>query len=416
MTKEDFSDWTKAEYIKEIKKLRKRKKYGIVWKDKPEEVVELCKEKLPVLKEMKNKEIIADENSPINILIEGDNYHALSVLNYTHKGKIDIIYIDPPYNTGSENFIYNDNRYVTVQEDDPYKHSKWLSFIRRRLMLTKNLLSSKGLIYISIDDNEFAQLKLLCDEVFGEKNFVTTLIWKKRYGGGAKTKYFVGVHEYILCYAKNKESIGKIETDYEEKNRKYYKFQDEKFEVRGPYRLQPLATRSMDARPNLRYPIIYDGKEIWPEKQWQWSKERVEKAIKNDLIVIKERKGKFSVDFKQYLKDRHGKERKGKPFSIIEGIYTQHGTLEIKNMFGDGQKFSFPKPSSLIKKLIKIQVSNRKKSSKDLTVLDFFAGSGTTGNAVLELNKEDNGHRNSFFAQTMKGIFVQMFAILELKK
>lgn len=132
MVKIVYENWSKKDLIKEIRKLKKRKKYGIVWdEEKTEKVVERCKEKLPILKEVKDKEIKTGEDQATNILIEGDNYHALSVLNYTHRGKIDVIYIDPPYNTGSESFIYNDNRYVTVQEDDPYRHSKWLSFMEK---------------------------------------------------------------------------------------------------------------------------------------------------------------------------------------------------------------------------------------------------------------------------------------------
>jgi len=137
MPKENYSEWTKQELIREIKKLKKRKKYGIVWEDKPEKVAELCKEKLPVLEEDKSKEIKTDENKQINILIEGDNYHALSVLNYTHKGKIDVIYIDPPFNTGAKNWKYNNNY---VDENDQWRHSKWLSMMEKRLKLAKKIV------------------------------------------------------------------------------------------------------------------------------------------------------------------------------------------------------------------------------------------------------------------------------------
>ncbi|MDP2161883.1 MAG: DNA methyltransferase, partial [Flavobacterium sp.] len=159
-----------AEIERLKKELKKRKKYGLVWEEKPEEVVEMCKPalrsfsegggKLPVLKEVKNKEIITDKDKPVNLLIEGDNYHALSVLNYTHAKKVDVIYIDPPYNTGNKDFIFND-RYV--DREDAYRHSKWLSFMEKRLRLAKNLLKDTGVIFISIDDNEVAQLKLLMD-------------------------------------------------------------------------------------------------------------------------------------------------------------------------------------------------------------------------------------------------------------
>ena len=188
MAKKNFQTWSKEDLVREVEKLSKRKKYGIVWEDKIEDVAELCKEKLPVLVEDKSKEIATDSNKPTNIFIEGDNYHALSVLNYTHSKKIDIIYIDPPYNTGNDKeWKYNDK---WVDREDSYRHSKWVSFMGKRLKLAKNLLARNGIIFISIDDNEVAQLKLLCDEIFGEDNFIEQIIWKNKYGAGAKTSRF----------------------------------------------------------------------------------------------------------------------------------------------------------------------------------------------------------------------------------
>ena len=157
--------------------LRKQKRYGLVWEDKPEDVEERLREELPVLVEDASKAIISTEaDAPNHILIEGDNLEALTALAYTHEGKIDVIYIDPPYNTGNKDFVYNDHY---VDKEDSYRHSKWLSFMSRRLKIAKQLLSDKGVIFISIDDNEQAQLKLLCDEVFGEQNFVGTYFWKR---------------------------------------------------------------------------------------------------------------------------------------------------------------------------------------------------------------------------------------------
>ena len=157
--------------------LRKQKKYGLVWEDKPEDVEERLREELPVLIEDTGKAIISGEaGAPNHILIEGDNLEALTALAYTHEGQIDVIYIDPPYNTGNKDFVYNDQ---FVDKEDSYRHSKWLSFISKRLRIAKRLLSDKGVIFISIDDNEQAQLKLLCDEVFGEGNFVGSYFWKR---------------------------------------------------------------------------------------------------------------------------------------------------------------------------------------------------------------------------------------------
>jgi adenine-specific DNA-methyltransferase len=167
---ENLSKEKLLDEIERLKReLKKRKKYGLVWEKKPEDVVEICKKSLPVLKEVKNKAIINDENKPINLLIEGDNYHALSVLNYTHEKKVDIIYIDPRYNTGSKDFIFNDSY---VDKEDSYRHSKWLSFMEKRLKLARSLLKATGIIFVSIDDNELSQLKSIMDDIFGENNFI----------------------------------------------------------------------------------------------------------------------------------------------------------------------------------------------------------------------------------------------------
>src|SRR5574344_982155 len=158
--------------------LNKQKKYGLVWEEKPEDVEERLRDSLPVFKEVKERAILSDSpDAPNHILIEGDNLEALTALSYTHEGKIDVIYIDPPYNTGNKDFIYNDSY---VDSEDGYLHSKWLSFMHKRLKIAKSLLSSEGVIFISIDDNEQAQLKLLCDEIFGGDKFVATIPWRKR--------------------------------------------------------------------------------------------------------------------------------------------------------------------------------------------------------------------------------------------
>ena len=197
MAKNDYTNWDRKELIKEIDQLRKRKKYGLVWEDKPENVVEQCKTELPVLEEVKNKEIFTDPDKPVNLLIEGDNYHALSVLNYTHKGKIDVIYIDPPYNTGNKDFVYNDDY---VDSEDMFRHSKWISFIEKRLKLAKNILSKNGVIFISIDDNEFAQLKFICDDIFGETNLIGIFTWIRKKKGSNLSKEFRKITEYVLAY------------------------------------------------------------------------------------------------------------------------------------------------------------------------------------------------------------------------
>ena len=187
-----------------IELLRKQKKYGLVWEDKPEDVEERLREELPVLIEDTGKAIISeDADAPRHILIEGDNLEALTALAYTHEGKIDVIYIDPPYNTGNKDFVYNDQ---FVDKEDSYRHSKWLSFMSRRLRIAKRLLSDKGVIFISIDDNEQAQLKLLCDEVFRTANFLGQIILKTATDNNPSQ--INTEHEYMLSYCANKESQG----------------------------------------------------------------------------------------------------------------------------------------------------------------------------------------------------------------
>lgn len=175
-----------------------KKKYGLVWEDKPEDVEEQLRENLPVLKEVKDKATINGDDYPNHILIEGDNFHALTALTFTHEGKIDVIYIDPPYNTGNKDFKYNDS---FVDKEDSYRHSKWLSFMSKRLKIAKRLLSGSGVIFISIDDNEQAQLKLLCDEIFLEENIVAKFIWRTD-GNFDNQAQIKNCHEYILAYSK----------------------------------------------------------------------------------------------------------------------------------------------------------------------------------------------------------------------
>ena len=217
--------------------LRKQKKYGLVWEDKPEDVEERLRDELPVLVEDTSKALISTEtDAPNHILIEGDNLEALTTLAYTHEGKIDVIYIDPPYNTGNKDFVYNDK---FVDKEDSYRHSKWLSFMSKRLRIAKQLLSDKGMIFISIDDNEQAQLKLLCNDLFGEKNFVVDLVWSNQEGGGSSdSKLFRIKHEHIIVFAKNISllDVKGVEISNEER----YKEEDEYKQIRGKYYLQKL--------------------------------------------------------------------------------------------------------------------------------------------------------------------------------
>ena len=232
-----------------------------------------------------------------NLIIHGDNLKALKALLPMYAGKVKCIYIDPPYNTGNENWVYNDNVNSpmmqewlgkVVDSEDLTRHDKWLCMMMPRLRLLRELLADDGIIFVSIDDNEAHRLRLLMDEVFGEEHFVEQFIWKKSYGGGAKEKFIVRQHEYCLMYARSIEELPDLWLPpNEEAEARYYKYRDAKSGKRGPYRLKPLeATRSMDPRANLVYPIRGpDGVDIMPKRQWWWSRERVEQALKNDEIV-----------------------------------------------------------------------------------------------------------------------------------
>lgn len=370
----------------EIESELNAKKYGLVWERHEEAVDVQMRDNIPVFTECADKEITTTTGG-VNFLLEGDNLHSLRLLEKTHAGRIDYIYIDPPYNTGSSDFRYDDS--IVIKEDG-YRHSKWISFINERLLIAKCLLSEDGLIFISIDDHEVAPLTLLCNEISGEDNHVETVIWKNKYGAGAKTVGFISVHEYILCYSNR--NISDLTSELDAESQSAYKKKDEKFDSRGGFLTQPLMTTSLGDRPNLMYPIEYNGDIIHPRKQWVWSKERLLAAIENNEVEFnKQKDGTYSVRAKKYLIDENGDMRRGKPLSIMNGPFTQDGTKEIREIFGSENVFKFSKPSELIRHFISFAVNGNLK--KDATILDFFAGSGTTAQAVMEQNRRDGGNR-----------------------
>jgi len=416
MAKKDYSKLSKEELLKIIEKLESRKKYGLVWDEaKTKEKFEKESENaLPVLKEVKSKEIKTDPTKPINILIEGDNYHALSVLSYTHQGKIDIIYIDPPYNTGKKKeFKYND---AWVNKEDSYRHSKWLSFMNKRLFLAKKLLKEDGLIFISIDDNEQAQLKLLCDAIFGENNFIANFIIDKTAQGANQSVTFKTQHEFCLLYAKNNalqnvnyEVIGdfdkrkfkhKDEKGYyaitnsfdsinspliKNKNRGYtvyYNKNTEEAIIRDEYDRENNKFSEYDnnlikkgftpIRPGIRKGVQYP---------WNWKRERFLKDYREELVFQKNKKGNLNI----YHKNRATGITKD---TTIKRFDTRlSGNQLVTDILG-AKLFDYPKSIDMMKWVLS------KHKNKNSIILDFFSGSGTTGHAVLELNKEDKGNRN----------------------
>lgn len=382
-----------------------KERYRLEWPGKKEAIVTA---NIPTTKTLRPvREDSVDFDNTENLYIEGDNLEVLKLLQESYLGKIKMIYIDPPYNTGND-FIYKDNlkkeeqaelfdsgqkdeygrRLVPNPNSSGRYHSDWLSMIYPRLKLARNLLLQDGLIFISIDEIELSNLKLMCDEIFGQPNFVEQIAWKNKYGSGALTKGFANVHEYILVYSKT--PINDIAAPLDDTQRSSYKQKDEKYDIRGGYITQPLATNSKDDRPNLQYPIYHKGVKILPEKQWIWSEQRFLEAYEKNEIVINEKNGKYSVRLKQYLKDEKGKERLGKPISILNGPFNQEGTKEIKTLFGTSV-FDFPKPSSLLKYLFSFVINNNE--DLDFIVLDFFAGSSGSADALMQLNSLDNGNR-----------------------
>ena len=387
---QDISSEEKA-YLIEL--VNTKKKYGLVWEEKPEDVEEQLRSMLPVFKEVKERAIISENtDAPNHILIEGDNLHALTALTYTHEGKIDVIYIDPPYNTGNKDFIYND---AYVDKEDTYRHSKWLSFMDKRLRLAKKLLSEKGVIFISISDIENAQLKLLCSEIFNENNFIANLIWSNKEGGGSSDSKHIRIkHEYILCYSKNKDLT--IINGVEISNEIRYKSKDKHFNIRGPYYTQKLGMGSIQYSESLDYPIeCPDGSFVMPKDNnsgkkacWRWSRKKFDWGIENDFIEFKKDKnGIWNVYTKQYLKfDNDGNiiERTQRPFGLIENFSSTQASKKLDEL-KLSQTFSYSKPVDLISYLLKLINGG--------TVLDFFAGSGTTLHATMALNAEDGGNR-----------------------
>ncbi|MBM4146860.1 MAG: site-specific DNA-methyltransferase [Nitrospira sp.] len=373
----------------------------MVWEEKPEEVVEMCKKKLPVLKEVKGREIINDPNKPVNLLIEGDNYHALSVLNYTHAKKVDVIYIDPPYNTGARDWKYNNN---FVDEEDPYRHSKWLSFMDNRLRLAKNLLSVDGIICVTIDDNEMPRLWLLLEEIFRETNHLGTVAIRINPGGRKSKRKVAAQHEYALFFSRNAcTSVAKILLDPEEKTHSYQK--DENGEWHEERNLRKEGADSLSKPDSERYYPIYIDPEtgkisakikhkikILPidtsgkKRIWRRSKDVIDDMYNDGNLFVKDTKFGKQIYFK--FKGGLEGETPKSFWSDTKYSASEHGTQTLDSILGEREKFNFPKSPYATADCIRVA-----SSKKDAIVLDFFAGSGTTAHSVLLLNNEDGGIR-----------------------
>lgn len=421
----------------EIESELNAKKYGLVWEEHEEKVDVQMRTNIPVFTELKEREISVAPDKPYNFLLEGDNLHSLYLLEKTHKGAIDLIYIDPPYNTGNKDFIYDDK---IIDTNDSFRHSKWLSFLDKRLRIAQTLLSEHGAIFISIDDNEIAQLKLVCDDIFGEMNCLGIIIQNKL-NAKNDTIDIQKNHEYILVYRKKENYISgtktqptliriekKFKTVYQEGTEFY--FINDSITTRGE-------GGTLNARPNLGYTVYYNKQtqdiiavadydiekarisnsenDIYTHDKsliekgyfpiipprvrgklgcWTWALDKFNSDKKQIIITGKE--PNYSVKKRTFVRKDNIENIDGKLVYVsveeensrsIVDFSTNEGTNELTDIMGRNSSFNNPKNLDLIKYLLSL-VPN-----KNSVVLDFFAGSGTTAQAVIELNKEDGGNR-----------------------
>jgi len=360
----------------------------------------------------KTKTLNLAENN--NLIVKGNNLIALHTLKSRYGARVDVIYIDPPYyfeeNKSSDTFSYNSN----------FKLSTWLTFMKNRLEISKKLLSPKGVIFISSNDEGVYYLKMLCDEIFGNEKYITNFIWKKRSGGGNDSEGVALDHEYILCYG-NVAGLKKLE--FSEEQLKKYEYKDSKFATHGPYSLKNLHDSSLQDSKGLHHDIVCPDGSVLSGKDYQWkcNKDTFEERKADDRIVFSQDKnGKWRVQYKIYLYENKGQliyDENGKiiqkgiiPNAMLDNIASNSdGTKDLKALFPEQKKvFSYPKPVKLIKHLLKI-VDN-----KNAIVLDFFAGSGTTAHATLDLNEEDGGNRLFVLVEQMD--YVETLTVERIKR
>ena len=404
--------------------------FGLNWNGKNQAIRNLRQMDYSLnLKPNRNESLNFDQAN--NIIIEGDNLKVMKLLEKAYFEQVDVIYIDPPYNTGNE-FVYHDDfkqsvsqyqldnhlideqglKTTTNTKTSGRFHTNWLNMIYPRLLVARNLLKQDGMIFISIDDHEYAHLKIICDEIFGSHNFITTLIWqKKNSGSGDDTKHLKKLTEYILMYAKNEAqlNVNKMVRNLEQGN---YKETDQHEAARGKYSLNQLDRASLTWSEKLDYEIMIDNqifypggvtKEQWLKRkthhaikdwQWRWSKPKLEWGLLNDFIVVKNNKI-YSKQY-QFVDNENQPIARQSPFSNLilnQQISGTSGTEELKQLFANQKVFDHPKPIDLIKYLVNLH------PAKDALVLDFFAGSASTAHAVMDLNQADQGSRKYVLIQ-----------------
>jgi adenine-specific DNA-methyltransferase len=393
-------------------------RYRLDWPGKKRS---LLKANTPITKTLRPvREDSINFDTTENLYIEGDNFEALKILQESYLGKVKMIYIDPPYNTGKD-FVYRDNftkskaeyeEELDITDEEGGKlvkntdtngrfHSDWLSMMYERLLISRDLLKDDGVIFISIDENEVHNLKQICNEVFGEENFISQLVWENKEGGGSSdSKFFRIKHEYILCYARNSE---KAEIKGEEKKEdSSYNYSDKHIQERGKYKLIKLNSFSIQYSKSLDYEItLPDGKSITPSEDgkrgcWRWSQKKLVWGIKNDFIDFKENTdGKMWVYTKQYFKvdNENNAISRNVPYrGVISKFSSTQATKQMEKLFGY-KIFDYSKPYDLIQHLLLISTNHN-----DL-ILDFFSGSATSAHAVMQLNAEDDGNRKFIMVQ-----------------
>lgn len=423
--KEQHMDDASLIAINQIERELTAKKYGLVWEEHEEEVDVKMQTHIPVFTEVEDKEIVGDpENEQYNFLLEGDNLHSLKLLEKTHKGKIDVIYIDPPYNTLNDGFTYSDEK---VDGTDCFRHSKWISFMYERLKMAKKLLSNQGMVFVSVDENEYAQLKLICDEIWSENCFVENIVWNKRVP--KNDKGIGNIHEYILVYAndinykyklmcpkegledvkvllKNSKEKGLSIEETEKELKKLYRKNkypravtlynnvDNNYRVFGKINMSWPNGNTFGPRYDVFHPITKKSVKV-PDRGWRWSENTFNQVVDynnkqilpNGSIIC----GQIWFSPKDDMQPSTIKYLDEVDRMLLRSIISlkSDGGMALENVFGKKSTFAYPKPIVLIKMLLDAATYDR----KDAVVLDFFAGSGTTGQAVLDLNSEDGGNR-----------------------
>ncbi len=409
MSKRDFTSWSRDELVAELQQTLSRKKFGLVWEDRNENNAEILQESIPLFKHIPQKDLLKADGDTSNLMIVGDNLHSLSVLNYTHPKGFDVIYIDPPYNTGNSDFIYNDKY---VQDDDSYRHSMWLSFMQKRLKLAKKLMSPGGLIFISIDDNEYPRLALIADEIFGASRRIGPIGWFYE-GVNDNTAFVKKTHEYILCYSADdspklsrqvrdnnvvlSENISNSVIKNGHKNPPSAVVLPVGFPSdfeEGVIKKSAVKVLAVDKDMVVKdFRLVHS---VTVTSGWS-SKNILENFIRNNFEHVVDANQQRTTFVLKKTGNIHYKKIRDTShvLSVVRNLgTTQQASEELKAM---GLTFSFPKPVGLISYLLSFH------SNTNARILDFFAGSGTTGQAALELNQQDGGNRTFVVCTSNEG-------------